>query len=143
MAHDASKVLLGTTRSSSKQGSEVFASDPATFVAGLAVRRTNAGALSVALAAGNWVGVSLGKSLSDNAKTEVLKAGEQVPLLLTAAFTPTIGAAVYISDVTGKGIASGDDTTVSNAVYVSGLMSGINEAGESVPCAIIDMPGGL
>ncbi len=79
---DATKVLLGTTRSSSKQGSEVFASDPATYLAGLAVRRANTGLLSLAKAAGGWAGVSLGKSLSDHKKTTVLKAGEQVPMLV-------------------------------------------------------------
>ena len=82
--HDPLKVLLGSTRSSDRNGVEVFASSPSTFLAGLAVRRANTGLLSVTLAAGGWAGVSLGKSLSDVSKTAVLAAGLGVPVLIEA-----------------------------------------------------------
>ena len=259
---DATKVLLGTTQSSSKQGSEVFSSDPATYLAGLAVRRTSANALSLTKSAGNWAGISLGKSLSDHKKTTVLMAGEKVPMLceggpargivtitsyanliatandtlkigattftfkaspstesevgaltnnnttaanlvtkinahsvagllfkavavnavvtITAKDNSTegadidlvyvdshsvdigltvddvtftgggiatdyivIGANVYISDTTGKADDPNSGATVSNAIYVSGLKTGINEAGDEVACVLIDMAGGL
>jgi hypothetical protein len=263
MGHDATKVVLGSTRSSSKQGSEDFSSDPATYLAGLAVRRNSSNALSVVKSDGNWVGISLGKSLSDTAKTTVLKAGEQVPILVerqpargivtitsyanlvsgtddvitigATGFTaqagaaslgdPTfqaatsnnataaslvaqinahatagalvvasavgavvtitsklnttagdsialaytdndsnvgatvsgatltdsddtadwivLGAKVYISDTTGKADDPNSASTISDAVYVSGLLTGIAEDGTEVSCAIIDMPGGL
>jgi hypothetical protein len=263
MAHDATKVVLGSTRSSSKAGSEVFASDPATFLAGMAVRRNSSNLLSVAKGDGNWVGMSLGKSLSDITKTDVLKSGEQVPILVArqpargiititnfanlvsgtddsisvgaTVFTAQVGAAtlgqttfqaatsnnataaslvaqinahatagalvvasavgavvtitaksnaagadtialaytendgnvgatvsgatltdsddsadfvaigqpVYISDDSGYADDPNSAATVSNAIYVSGLMTGINEAGVEVACAMIDMPGGL
>ncbi len=263
MGHDATKVLLGTTQSSSKQGSEDFASDPATYLAGLAVRRASTGLLSLAKTAGEWVGVSLGASLSDNTKTTVLRAGERVPVLverkpargiititnysnlltttpdtvtvgatvftaqssavshgdatfraatgnsetaasladqinnhatagalvkatvvgavvtLTAkanttvadtmvlAYTDnhseigatvsgstltdsadnadfvTIGQPVYISDTTGKADDPNSAATVSNAIYVSGLLTGVDESGASVACVLVDMPGGL
>lgn len=54
-------------------------SDPASFPAGRAVRN-NAGALS--LSTGQIIGVSAGKSLSDTAKTAVIRVGNKVPLEL-------------------------------------------------------------
>ena len=56
------------------------------------------------------------------------------------------GASVYVDDVTGKAniVDTGDvTTTVTNAIYVSGPLDGINEAGQTVKVALIDMPGGL
>lgn len=263
MAHDATKVVLGSSRSSSKQGSETFASDPATYLAGLAVRRASTGLLSLTKSAGNWIGISMGKSLADSSHTTVQLAGEQVPVrverqpargsitissyanLLTGgadtitvgatvftaqagAATPgagtfqaatsndatatslaaqinahatagalvkataaaavvtitaisnavdgdtiglvyteggtgtgasvsgatltdsddtpdfvVIGAPVYFSDTTGKADDPNSNATLSNAVYVSGLMTGIAEDGSEVLAAIIDMAGGL
>lgn len=263
MSHDASKVLLGQTESSDKAGSEVFASNPATYLAGLAVRRASTGLLSVTKAAGSWVGISLGKSLSDVAKTAVLRAGSRVPVLVsrqpargivtitsyanlvsgtddsitvgattftaqTGAVTPgdatfraatgntetaaslaaqinahvtagalvkatsalgvvtltaklnttaadTIalaytendsnigatvsgatltdsddtadwivkGAKVYFSDDTGMADDPNSAATISDAIYVSGLLTGIAEDGTEVSCALVDMPGGL
>ncbi len=84
MTHDASKVLLGSTTTSSKDGIEFYASSPITFPAGTAVRRTNANVLSVAKAAGGYLGVSLGRSLSDTLKTSIVKAGLGIPILLEA-----------------------------------------------------------
>ncbi len=266
MGHDATKVLMGSTQSSSKQGSEVFASDPATYLAGLAVRRTSSNLLSLTKSAGRWAGISLGRSLSDTKKTTVLNAGERVPLLLSRqpargyitidtfanlltttpdsftvgatvftaqstavshggatfraatsdnataisladqinnhatastivvasvdtsdntkvnitaksnttsgdtialAYTDNgsetggavsgatltdsddtadfvaIGAPVYISDDTGKADDPNSAATISNAVYVSEEMVGVNEDGTEVACVLVDMAGGL
>lgn len=259
---NASKVLMGTTRSSSKQGAEVFPSDPATFIAGLAVRRKNDNTLSVLKADGPWVGVSLGRSQSISLKTTVLMCGEQVPILLEAkpafatititnfgnltmitpdtitvdgtvftaqsgAATPgagtfqaatsnnatatslaaqinahatastkvvatvngavvtltakgntsagnaytlayvdngsvgatlsgatfsgggntpdfvAIGGRVYISDTTGKADDPNSASTISDAVYVSGVLTGVQEDGTEVFAAVVDMAGGL
>lgn len=258
---DATRVLMGATGSSNKHGSEDFASDPATFLAGLAVRRASTGLLSVASSDGRWIGVSLGKSLSDNKKTTVLKAGSQVPVLLEKApargvvtitsyanlvatsndtlkigattftfkaspsteaevgavtsnnqtatnlaakinahsvagtlfvavavgavvtitaknnatlgsaidlvYTDThseigatvddvtftggaaaadyvaIGAPVYFSNTTGKADDPESDSAISNAVYVSGALIGVQEDGTEVACAVIEMTGGL
>lgn len=263
MAHDATKVVMGSSRSSSKQGSETFGSDPASFPAGVAVRRNSSNLLSLTKADGNWVGISMGKSLSDSKKTTVQLAGEQVPVLIerqpargiititsyanllsggadtitvgatvftaqSGAATPgdatfraatgntetaaslatqinahatagalvkataalgvvtltaisnaaaadtiamavteggtgtgatvsgatltdsddtpdyvVIGQPVYFSDTTGKADDPNSNATVSNAIYVSGLMTGIAEDGTEVLAAIIDMAGGL
>lgn len=80
MGHDVTKVLLGQTASSAKDIS-VFGSDPATYIAGLAVRQKSDGALSIVKADGEWLGVSLGRSLSDHKRTAVVRTGERVPIL--------------------------------------------------------------
>lgn len=261
--HDATKVLLGTTQSSDREGVTTFASSPATFLAGLAVRLASTGLLSVTKSAGAYCGISLGKSLSDVLKTSVLKSGLRVPVLLEAqpargvvtitsyanlvsgtddsitvgatTFTAQAGAAtlgqttfqaatgntetaaslaaqinahatagalvnavaaagvvtitaklnttagnaialaytdndsnvgatvdgaflvggadaadyvvlgekVYFSDTTGKADDPASNATVSDAVYVSGVLTGIDETGAEVAVALVDMPGGL
>lgn len=261
--HDPTKVLLGMTMSSNREGVFAHNSDPATFLAGLAVRFKSDDTLSLTLADGRWRGISLGKNLSDSKKTSVLRAGEAVPILLEAApargvvtitsyanliatsndtlkigattFTfkgspstesevgaltnnnttaanlvtkinahsvagllfkavavgaivtitaknnATTGASidlvytdthsvdigltvdgatftgggataadyvvkgqnVYISDTTGKADDPNSASTISDAVYVSGVLSGIQEDGTEVAVALIDMPGGL
>lgn len=83
--HDASKVLMGATTSSAKDITNND-SDPATFLAGLAVRQKNDGKLSVAKSDGMHLGISLGKSLSDHKKTAIARTGEGVPLRLTESF---------------------------------------------------------
>ncbi len=147
--HNASQVLLGSTKSSIKAVSK-FDSNPASFVAGTAVRVSSTGALSVTKAAGILAGISLGKSLSDTTKTAVCRTGLAVPILLTDdeddyAYV-VIGAKVYVDDVTGLAniVDTGDvTTTITDAVYASGVLDGINEAGELVKVALVDMPGGL
>jgi len=269
MPHDATKMLLGATQSSDKPGTTVYASDPATFLAGLAVRLGSDGLLTTTKGSNKWVGVSLGKSLSDHKKASVLRSGSRVPVLLTlkqahatvtissyanlvsgtddaltingTAFTAQAGAATpgdatfqaatsnaatatslaaqinahvtigalvratvssadvkisaiaggtggnaitivytdndtnvgltlanatgghlnsgsatfsdidyvtlgtnaYIDDVSGKAAQNLYATTVSDAVYVSGVLTGVNEDGTEVPCALVDMVGGL
>ncbi len=116
MAHDPTKALMGSPGSSAKQGSEVFASDPATFLAGLAVRRKNSATipLSVTKADGAWVGISLGASLSDCKKTSVLKTGELVPVLLEAA--PARGV-VVITDYANLVLVSNDTLKVGATTF--------------------------
>lgn len=142
--HDASKVLLGQVPSSAKT-IDSKAGDPATFLAGLVVRQKSDGTISLAKSDGGILGVSLGKDMSGTKQTSVVRDGLAVPVLLTAAFTPTLGAQVAISDTTGKAIAYTDGSGHSyvNAVYASGKLTGINEAGAEVDVALIDMQGGL
>lgn len=80
MAHDVTKVLLGNGLSSAKEVS-VFNSDPATYLAGLAVSQSSTvDALSLLKSAGQRCGISLGKSLSDTKKTAVARSGLGIPL---------------------------------------------------------------
>lgn len=85
MGHNATKVLLGTTRSSNRVVSE-HDSDPTTFLAGLAVSLNSSAALSLASADGARIGVSLGKSLSDTTQTAVCRKGLKVPLRVMSDF---------------------------------------------------------
>ncbi len=272
MGHDATKVLLGSVSTSSREVTEHIGS-PVTFKAGLAIRlKNNAGAqdLSVIKADGKWLGVSLGKGLSDSLKSvAIARDGLKVPVLLELAparlvititsyanliatsddtlqfehsalvldetltfkasastenevaavtsntqtatnlaakinahsvlgtifnakssgavvtvvtkdrtldgadfdvtyvdthsvdigltlddttFTGgdssapdyvTIGTKAYISDSTGKADDANEITTIADAIYVSGVLSGIQEDGTEVPCALVDMGGGL
>ncbi len=82
MGHDATKVLLGSTPSSDKSGTNVYDSSPLTFLAGTAVRLGSDGLLTTTKGSNKWVGISLGKSLSDVLKTCVLRAGSRVPVRL-------------------------------------------------------------
>ncbi len=259
---DATKVLMGSTQAR-KKDIETYSSDPATYKAGLAVRLNSSGLLSVTKADGRFIGISLGRNLSDSKMTAVARAGLRVPVLLelapargvvtitsyanlvvtsgdtlklgattftaqssavspgggtfqaatsnnaTAAslaaqinahavagplfnavalgavvtitaknnatvgstvdlvYTDThseigatvdaitltggdiasdyvaIGAHAYFSDVTGKADDPSSGATVSNAVYVSGVLTGVDEDGNSVAAALVDMGGGL
>lgn len=53
-----------------------------------------------------------------------------------------IGSKAYINDVLGIFDISADGT-ISDATYVSGPLEGIDESGNPVPCALVDMTGGL
>ena len=143
--HNASKVLLGATLSSAKDIS-VFNSDPATYLAGLAVRQSSTADV-LSLTSGFKVGISLGKSLSDHKKTSVLRSGLGVPLrahlkrascvvtissyanLLTTTpdtlavagvtFTAQAGAAT-LGDATFRAATSNDATATSLAAQING-----------------------
>jgi hypothetical protein len=263
--HDPTKVLMGAPYSSAREIS-THDSDPSTFKAGLAVRRDSSNALSLAVGDGQWVGVSLGKSLSDTKKTAVARTGMGIPVLLEGGparleitisnysnliastddtlqfehsglsldetltfkasastedevaaassnnqtatnlaakinghsvlgtifkasavgavvtvtafdndldgtdfdvtytdgssvgltlddvtFTGgggapdfvTLGSKVYFSDTTGKADDPESESTISDAIYSSGVLTGIDEDGNEVYAAYIDMPGGL
>jgi hypothetical protein len=142
MGHDANKVLMGSTQTSYK----VVDNYAGSIDAGKIVRLKSDGTLSLAKADGAPLGISLGKGLSDNSRTAVVRKGTRVPILLTAAFSPTVGAQVAISDTTGLAKAyTGTGDSYVNAVYATGKLSngGVAEDGSSVDVALIDFPGGL
>lgn len=141
MAHDATKVQMGTTRSSVKEVVNYLASST-TFRAGLCGHLKSDGTISLASADGKQLGISLGKDQANAGRTAFVRKGLGVPILLTNAFTPTVGAQVQISATTGKAVSSGNAV---NAVYVSSTLTAIAEDGttEADGCALIDFPGGL
>ena len=82
MPHDATKVLMGIGYSSDRELT-TETGDPAVFRAGLAVRKSAAGALLAGdSATAALIGISAGASLSDTAKTAVFRSGLRIPLLL-------------------------------------------------------------
>lgn len=140
--HSASKVLMGMTRSSYRHAEPKKGS----IAAGLIVRLKSDDTIVVTKADGEALGISLGKDLSNIGYTSIVKSGTAVPILLTASFTPTVGAQVHISDTTGKAGAAGTGFTGINAVYVSGKLTAVKEDGtedSTDGCALIDMPGGV
>lgn len=139
MGHDATKVLLGSTQSSVKE----VDNRAGVIAAGLIVRLKSDGTIVVTAADGNALGISLGRSLSNTSRTAIARKGLRIPVQLTDAFTPTVGAQVNISDTTGKAIASGAGATAMNAVYATSTLTGIDEDGSEVNVALIDFPGGL
>lgn len=139
MSHDATKVLLGSGQSSVKTVDNVAGA----IDAGKIVRQKSDGTISIAAADGLPLGISMGKSLSDTSRTAVCRAGLRVPVLLTAAFTPDLGAQVSISDTTGIAIAAGAGATAMNAIYASGVLTGVKEDGTTANVALIDFQGGL
>lgn len=141
MAHSATKVQMGSTRSSFKH----VDNKAGLIAAGLIVRLKSDDTISIASADGLPLGISLGVSQSDTSRTAIVRAGTQVPIHLTAAFAPTIGAQVNISDTTGKAGTAGAGFTAMNATYVSGALTMIAEDGTETAAvvALIDMPGGL
>lgn len=137
--HNASKVLMGATRSNIRE----VDNKKGTIVAGLAVRLKSDDTIVVTAADGNLLGISLGKDLSNVGRTAICRKGLGVPVKLADGFTPTIGAQVHISDTTGEAAASGSGKTGVNAVYVSGVLTGVQEDGTEANVALIDFPGGL
>lgn len=107
--HNPNKVLLGSTQSSDREIT-CENGDPATFPAGVAVRRASDGGLS--LASGALIGISAGRSLSEVAKTAVIRAGLRVPLRLT---DDSVASSLVVGDLTftaKKGGADGDNITI-------------------------------
>lgn len=113
MAHDPTKVLLGNVQTSSKEITE-HAGSPATFLAGLAVRQSSSG---LSLSSGRWLGVSLGKNLSDSTNTvAIARDGLKVPILLEA--KPARGT-VTISNYANLVVSAGDTVTVGATGFVA------------------------
>lgn len=140
MSQNANKCLLGMTRGNVKEvGNRLGSID-----AGTAVRLKSDGTITTAKADGGLLGISLGRELSAISRTAICYKGLGVPVLLTTGYTPTLGAVVYLDDVTGKAKASATDATAVNAVF-SGLLTegAITEDNGSVRAALIDFPGGL
>ncbi len=136
--HDATRVLLGSTLSTSKVVDNRAGSIPA----GKIVRLKSDDTISLLAADGSVLGISLGKSLSDDARTAIVRKGTKVPVLISG-LTPAIGAQVHISDTTGLAVAAGGGATGMNAVYASSTLTGQLEDGTTANCALIDFPGGL
>ncbi len=132
--HDPTKVLLGTTGSSDKEVS----SHIGVIAAGLFTTLDEDDALSIVLADGNLLGVSLGSDLSNAGFSAICRSGSRVPVQVD--FSPTIGAQVTAHATTGKATAAG---TGVNATYVSEVLTGIKEDGTEVNVAYIDFVGGL
>lgn len=142
MAHDATKVVMGATRSNVKE----VDNKNGTIAAGLAVRLKSDDTITTALADGSLLGISLGKDLSGVGRTAIARKGLKIPVLLTNGFTPTIGAQVAISDTTGKAKAyTGSGDSYVNAVFATSTLGAIDENGDAIAdgCALIDFPGGL
>lgn len=139
MGHSPTKVLMGATQSSFKRVTNHIGN----IAAGLAVCLKSDDTITTAVADGAVLGVSLGKDLSGTDKvTPIVREGDRVPILLTAAFSPVIGAQVQISTTTGKAVSSG---TAVNAYYASEKLIAVLEDGSEVTdgVALIDFPGGL
>lgn len=139
--HSATTIYMGSHKSNILE-SDNWAADPATFKAGLCGHLKSDGTISLASADGSKLGLSLGRSLSDHKRTSFARKGKGVPILLTNAFTPTVGAQVQISTTTGKAVSSG---TAVNAVYVSSTLTAYDEDGVVIAdgAALIDFIGGL
>lgn len=138
--HNPNQVLLGTTRGNIKE----IGNRKGVVAAGLAVRLKSDGTISSLSADGGLLGISVGRDMSGTARTAICYEGIGVPVHLTDAFTPVVGAVVHLSNTTGKAIAAGAGATAVNAVYSKLLTDGaINEDGIQVPAALIDFPGGL
>lgn len=139
--HDATKVLMGNIGSNMKEVINHLG-DPATFLAGLCVHLKSDDTLSLALADGSKIGISVGRSLSDTKRTAICTKGVDVPIQVTNGFTPVVGAQVQISTTTGKAVTSG---TAVNAFYKKISLTGVGEDGSDLadPVALIDFVGGL
>lgn len=139
--HSSTTLYMGSHKSNIIEADNM-AADPATFLAGLCCHLKSDGTVSLAVADGSKIGISLGKSLSDHKRLTIVRRGTQIPVLLANGFTPTVGAQVQISTTTGKAVASG---TAVNAFYREVPTTVYDEDGVVVAdgAALIDFPGGL
>jgi hypothetical protein len=55
----------------------------------------------------------------------------------------TLGGKVYFSDTTGKADDANSNSTISDAIYASGLLTGYDEDGVAALAVLVDMSGGL
>lgn len=155
--HDPNKIPLGASQSSDRLATNEKG-DPATFLAGLAVRLASSGELS--LASGRLLGVSLGRPLCfdpDMPRTAVMRAGNRVPLRLTdigvaaslvrgdLTFTAknkgTAGNAITIALVAGGTAGSEVVSVVGNAISIS-IASGVSTATQ-IKAAVDASPAAL
>jgi hypothetical protein len=144
MAHDSSKVVLGSSESSGKEVTNYPSVGDAVVEAGCAVILESTGKVSKDTSEGALVGISLGKDLAHTNRTAVARKGLRVPLKLKSGFSPAVGARVAIEDDTGLGKAyTGTGDRYVNAVYASAKITGLGEDGANKDVALIDFPGGL
>jgi hypothetical protein len=112
MAHDATKVKMGVPLMSGRVVTD-HAGDPATWVAGIALRQKSDGTLSVTKADGSFLGVSAGASLSNHKKTSIIRKGLKVPIRMNDQFargTITITSYANLIDDTDDTITIGATT---------------------------------
>lgn len=110
--HDPNKVLLGTNLSSSRVLSS-HAADPASFPAGLAVRRSSSDGLQLDDDdTASLIGISAGRDLSDTERTSVFRKGLKVPLRMK------LYAASGTFEITGYEDAVGDSAVVAGVAFV-------------------------
>lgn len=139
--HSATTVQMGSHRSNVVE-IDNWACAAATFLAGLCGHLKSDGTVSLAVADGSKIGISMGRSLSDTDRVAFARKGLGVPILLANGLTPVIGAQVQISTTTGKAVASG---TAVNAFYATSTLTAYDEDGVAITdgAALIDFPGGL
>lgn len=138
--HDSMKVMMGTTRSTYKEGATSYpVSDVADFPAGTVARLGSNGFLSKT--SGRFIGVSLGSDLSAEKRIVVLSAGLKVPVLIESTDVPVVGETMYVDN--GLAAAQGGSSLQTNAYYTSTPLIGIAEDGSEVNVALIDYVGGL
>ena len=134
MGHNASVVLLGGKGSNIVDISNE-SGDPATFKAGLAVRRATTGALQLADdAVAPLIGVSIGPSLDETKKTAVARTGNYIPIRLK-----NDAAAVKIGDITytSKRFGSaGNAITITLADTETGDVAEVTVDGTDITVAI-------
>lgn len=136
MSHDASKVLLGATRSSFK----TVTNHVGAIQAGLGVRLKSDDTLSVTKADGEFIGISLGNSLDGvSARKSVCRQGELVPMLLKADETLDIGDQVGVDDATGEAAEIDTGVTGINAVVRATGITGVKEDGTEAACILVDL----
>lgn len=139
--HSATTVYMGSHKSNILE-SDNWSASPSTFKAGMCGHLKSDGTVSLAVADGSKIGISLGRSLSDTARTTFARKGKGVPILLANGLTPVVGAQVQISTTTGLAVASG---TAVNAFYTTAVLTAYDEDGVVIAdgCALIDFIGGL
>lgn len=137
MAHNSSKVLLGSHGSS-----DIVATcengDPATFIAGLAVRKASTGDIS--LSSGGLIGISLGRSLSDTKKTSVCRVGNFIPIQLT---DEGVFATLEEGDLTFTAVEKGVDGNSITIALVDGGTAGDEEVEVTGTDIVVSMDDGV
>lgn len=126
MSHDATKVVMGSV-GSNKRVVTTEPADPADFPAGTAVRRASDGGLQTeddSTAA--LIGISMGKDLSNTAKTAVCRKALGVPLKLKKYYASgTVQITAYAS------LVSDTDDTLEVADVVFTAQSGAATPGDA------------
>ncbi len=118
-------------------------------VVGLAVKAivTSSGVVTLIARASGVAGNDIGLTYTDNdSNIGAVLSGLSANKLSGGAALPNYvvkGAKAYINDDTGIADEVLADVTISDATYVSGVLTGIKEDGTSAYCALVDIPGGL
>lgn len=136
MGHDPTKVLMGTSPSSDKEISREDG-DPASFPAGVCVRKSSTGTLRIADdSTAVLIGISAGKDLSDTKKTAVFRTGLRVPIKVK---DESVAASKKIGDITftakENGVA-GNDITVTLVDSGTGDTAVVTVDGTDISIAI-------